>query len=156
MAAGHWKTRTVILGAVLGLTVLGVFLAFGPPELFARSEEPEFCGGACHPMEANYESWFHEGPHRQVKCVDCHLPNTSTPRHLWQKGLDGVHDLWVFSTDQVPDEIELSERGQSVVQENCLICHGAMTTHIDQERTCWDCHRGMSHGFGGSVEAKNL
>jgi cytochrome c nitrite reductase small subunit len=148
------RVRSVVLATVVGLFVLGLFLAVGPPQLFARSEQPEFCGGTCHPMAANYEAWFHGGPHRQVNCVECHLPNTSTAKHLWQKGLDGLHDVMVFSTGRVPEKIELSERGQALVQENCLHCHGGMTDHIDQERRCWECHRSMSHSFGGSVEAK--
>jgi cytochrome c nitrite reductase small subunit len=150
----RFKLRSVALGVLVSLVAVGLFLAVGPPQLFAKSEEPDFCGATCHPMASNYESWFHGGPHRQVKCVECHLPNTSMPRHLWQKGRDGLHDFMVFSTGRVPERIALSDRGATLVQENCLHCHGSMATHIDQERRCWDCHRGMSHSFGGSVDMR--
>ena len=64
----------------------GPFSAFGPPRLFAKSESPEFCG-SCHVMEAQYETWFHAGAHRRIKCVDCHLPNDNIAPSSMAKGL---------------------------------------------------------------------
>ena len=72
------------------LAVLGVFAAFGPPGLYAKSESPEFCG-SCHVLQPEYEAWFHSGAHRRIKCVDCHLPNDNLPNHCG-KTLDGVRD----------------------------------------------------------------
>ena len=73
---GHAGKGGVRLLVVVGLVVVGagLFLALGPPGLLAKSETPDFCA-SCHVMEAQYESWFHHGAHKRIRCVDCHLPN---------------------------------------------------------------------------------
>ena len=144
----------VAVGVATFLIALAVFLALGPPQLFARSESPEFCGETCHPMESNYEAWTHARGHREVECVQCHLPNDGLVGHLWQKGQDGLHDILAFTTGRVPQAIQLSERGAEFVQDNCERCHAGMVDRIDDDRRCWSCHRGLSHGFGGSVEPR--
>ena len=80
----------LIAGAIAA--VLGIFVAFGPPGLYAKSESPEFCG-SCHAVQPEYEAWFHAGAHRRIKCVDCHLPNDNFVQHLTWKTLDGLKDF---------------------------------------------------------------
>jgi len=135
--------------AVLGC-VVGAFLSFGPPGLYAKSETPEFCAG-CHVMESQYENWFHHGAHRRVKCIDCHLPNDHAARHLTRKGMDGMWDAYVFYSGRVPDTITLSQSGAALVQENCLRCHGEMVSRINEDRNCWQCHRRVSHKVSGAM-----
>ena len=45
------KTLIYVLIAAAIAAVLGIFVAFGPPGLYAKSESPEFCG-SCHVLPA--------------------------------------------------------------------------------------------------------
>jgi cytochrome c nitrite reductase small subunit len=139
-----------ILILALAGAVLGIFLAFGPPKLYATSESPEFCA-SCHVMESQYEAWFHAGAHRRIKCVDCHLPNDTIARHLVWKGIDGGRDFVAFHTGRFPDDIRLSSRGAQVVKENCLRCHTETMARVNEDRNCWECHRRLRHRQTGAM-----
>ena len=147
--------RIIIYLAGFGVLagVLGLFMAFGPPKLFAKTSSPEFCG-SCHVMEMEYEAWFHSGAHKRATCVDCHLPNDTLARHLAWKTLDGVHDVIRFNTGQVSDYLRLSDRGAGVVQENCQRCHAETMSRVSEDRQCWSCHRRMSHRLSGSMDTR--
>jgi len=75
-------TFVYLLFLVLAAAALGAFLAFGLPGLYAKSENPEFCG-SCHVLQTEYETSFHYGAHQNIKCIDCHLPNDLLPHHLF-------------------------------------------------------------------------
>ncbi len=144
-----WSLKFAVIAGLFGIA-LGAFLAFGPPKLLAKSETPEFCA-SCHVMEAQYEAWFHEGAHRNVKCVDCHLPNQNMAAHYLWKSIDGMKDVIVFHSGRVPERIKISEHGQSVLQTNCIRCHELTVARIDSRRRCWDCHRRLSHTRSGAI-----
>jgi cytochrome c nitrite reductase small subunit len=141
----------LIAGAIVA--VLGIFVAFGPPGLYARSESPEFCG-SCHAVQPEYEAWFHAGAHRRIKCVDCHLPNGNLVEHLTWKTLDGVKDLMAFHLGRVPEMMRISDHGAKVVLENCRRCHAEIIARIQEDRRCWDCHRRLSHQQTGAIETR--
>src|SRR4030042_2988173 len=90
------------MGAILILVALGGFAAFGPPGLYAKSESPEFCG-SCHVLQPEYEAWFHSGAHRNVKCIDCHLPHDTFVNHLFWKSVDGLKDFTAFHTGRISE-----------------------------------------------------
>ena len=142
----------VLIAAVIA-AVLGIFVAFGPPGLYAKSESPEFCG-SCHAVQPEYEAWFHAGAHRRVKCVDCHLPNDNFVQHLTWKTLDGVKDFMSFHLGRVPDNMQISEHGAKVVLANCQRCHAELISRIHEDRRCWDCHRRLSHKRTGAIETR--
>jgi cytochrome c nitrite reductase small subunit len=142
-----WVWAGVLL-VVLALG--GAFISFGPPGLYAKSGTPEFCA-SCHVMESEYESWFHQGGHRRVKCIECHLPNDSLPRHVVWKGIEGMSDSIVFYSGKVPETITLSEHGAAILQENCHRCHEETVSRINEDRKCWQCHRRLSHRSSGSL-----
>ncbi|MBM4288971.1 MAG: cytochrome c nitrite reductase small subunit [Deltaproteobacteria bacterium] len=155
MALSRLSKMVLYLVGFGGLAaVLGLFLAFGPPQLFAKTSTPEFCG-SCHVLEPQYEAWFHAGAHRRIACVDCHLPNDTFPRHLLWKTVDGVHDVIRFNTGQVSEAIKLSDRGAGVVQENCLRCHATTMFRVNEDRNCWSCHRRLSHRLSGAMETRS-
>ena len=144
------KVKLLLLALMVGVGV-ALFMAFGPPKLLAKSETPEFCAG-CHVMEAEYEAWFHQGAHRRVACVGCHLPNDNLAAHYFWKSIDGMKDVVVFNSGRVPDDIRISEHGRKVVQENCVRCHEPTVEMINQERLCTDCHRRLMHKRSGLIE----
>lgn len=139
----------LLILALVG-TGLGAFLAFGPPQLYATSESPEFCA-SCHVMESQYEAWFHAGAHRRIKCVDCHLPNDTTARHLVWKGIEGGRDFVAFHSGRFADDIRLSSHGAQVVKENCLRCHTETMARVNEDRNCWECHRRLRHKQTGAM-----
>ena len=145
----HGALRLTAILALLAL-VLGVFLAFGPPQLLAKSETPLFCS-SCHVMESEYEAWFHQGAHRRKACVDCHLPNQNLPVHYLWKSIDGMKDVVFFYSGHVPENIRISDHGREAVQANCIRCHETAVERMDTSRTCWDCHRGITHMKTGSI-----
>jgi cytochrome c nitrite reductase small subunit len=143
------KTVLVVLVAAAALAL--AFVMIGPPQVLARSESPDFCGG-CHTMESQYEAWFHAGAHRRKQCVDCHLPNDNVALHYVWKSLDGMKDVAFQLSGAYPDEIRLSGHGTEVVQANCIRCHGTTVQSIDTDRKCWDCHRRLIHKRSGAIE----
>jgi cytochrome c nitrite reductase small subunit len=147
---GHAGSKGARLLVALGLVVVGVglFLALGPPRLLAKSETPDFCA-SCHVMEAQFEAWFHQGAHRRIRCVDCHLPNDNMASHYIWKSIDGMKDVVVFHSGRVPDDIRISAHGSAVVKANCIRCHETTVEMISQDRNCWDCHRRVMHKHTG-------
>jgi cytochrome c nitrite reductase small subunit len=145
------------LWSYLGIVIIigiagGLFASFGPPKLYAKSGTPEFCAG-CHVMEAEYEAWRHQGAHRRIKCIDCHLPNDQFVNHMTWKGLTGMQDVFSFYSGRVPEIIRLSDRGAKIVKANCERCHAETIARVSMEdRNCWACHRRLSHTQSGSIQ----
>ncbi len=138
--------------ALIG-SAMGVLLMLELPGLAAKSEKPGFCA-SCHVMEAEYEAWFHEGAHRGINCVDCHLPRDNVAAHYIWKSLDGLKDTVVFYSGRVPEIIKASQHAQRVLQSNCIRCHETSVEMIDNGRLCWSCHRRLVHLRSGSIAAK--
>jgi cytochrome c nitrite reductase small subunit len=138
---------------VLAGSAVGLFVMLGPPRLLAKSEMPDFCA-SCHVMESEYEAWFHEGAHRRINCVDCHLPHENLAVHYVWKSIDGLKDMLVFYSGRVPDSIKASDHAQKVLQSNCLRCHETSVELIDNERQCWSCHRRLVHLGSGAIQTR--
>ncbi|MBI5552099.1 MAG: cytochrome c nitrite reductase small subunit [Desulfobacterales bacterium] len=144
------KNRWKFLVATAALAVLlAFFLAFGPPKLMARTESPLFCA-SCHIMKTRYETWFSMGTHRSVRCVDCHLPHRNLPLYYMWKSIDGMKDVIIFYSGDIPEYIEVSNRGRNFLQSNCIRCHSERVEMIDKTRDCWDCHRFVQHQLAGT------
>jgi nitrate/TMAO reductase-like tetraheme cytochrome c subunit len=60
------KTLILAAGLAAGLALVAMGTAM------EVSSQPKFCG-SCHIMEPYYESWT-ESSHRNIACVDCHIP----------------------------------------------------------------------------------
>jgi cytochrome c nitrite reductase small subunit len=149
MSTSRRRSVRILLVVLLAGAAVGVFLALGPPQLLAKSETPEFCA-SCHVMEPQYEAWLHEGAHRRIKCVDCHLPHDNVVTYYTWKGIDGMRDVIEFNTGMVPETIRISNHGKHVLQGNCLRCHAEAVAMINQERQCWSCHRRLMHMLSGT------
>lgn len=148
----HFLIVTTVL--FLAGTTLAAFLLLGPPQLLARSESPDFCA-SCHVMEEQHTAWRHAGAHRNIRCVDCHLPNDNPARHYLWKTIDGMKDVIVFHSGRVPETINLSQHGQRVVQENCGACHRETVSVMDASRSCWQCHQQTRHKLTGIIADRN-
>ncbi len=108
----------------------------------------------CHVMDSQYENWYH-GAHRGVtECVDCHLPHDNLIDYYITKGRTGIHDVYAFTTGQIPTLIRAKADTQQIIQENCIRCHREKVENIISgsqpfDRRCWDCHRSVAHGDRG-------
>jgi len=132
---------------------LALFVLLGPPQLLVRSESPHFCA-SCHVMEEQHAAWRLAAVHRGIRCVDCHLPNDNPARYYLWKSIDGLKDVIVFHSGNVPEAITLSSHGNSVLQANCIACHEETVSMMDKTRRCWECHRQMSHRLSGSIAGR--
>jgi len=118
---------------------------FAGPVLLEMTSKPEYCN-TCHVMEEEFESWFLTGKHRNIKCIDCHLPNSDPLNHIVWKGIDGLKDLLYFHLNIYDLPIIISTHGKTTVQKNCVRCHNSMVSVINTDiRNCWDCHRRTNH-----------
>lgn len=135
------------LFAAGGAALILLFVLWGPPDMFNKTSTPDYCN-TCHVMNGQFESWFMTGLHRNVKCVDCHLPNTSGIRYFVWKGIDGMKDLAMFHSGVYSERIGISSHGKKIVKENCLRCHEGMVSVMNtDDRDCWSCHRRVNHTF---------
>lgn len=146
----------LILATAVFVIAMGVFVISTDAVAHAGSDSST-CAN-CHVMDAAYESWFH-APHQRVTvCADCHLPHDNPISYWVEKGRTGAHDVYVFSTGQTPDMIRAKPGSKTIIQNNCIRCHQAaaetmLTGSMALDRTCWDCHRSVSHGERGIITA---
>lgn len=146
MMNGH-RGKTEFFRFSILLIAFAIFiplLSFGSSKSAEGTDKSEYCIG-CHVMEAEYEAWMHSGAHRRKDCVDCHLPNENKFVHYLWKSIDGLKDLIVFHSGQVPERITISSHGREVLQNNCIRCHEITVMIIDTDRQCWNCHKRISH-----------
>lgn len=137
------------LGALAGAFL--VFLTVSDFPIYL-SDSPEMCA-SCHVMQPEYESWEH-GAHRDLKCVECHLPHDNPVRYWAFKARDGAWDAYVYYTGKEPPVIQLKERSKKGVEANCEHCHENAVGYLEAmgtDRWCGDCHREAIHpGPGGT------
>ena len=121
------------------------------------SDAPAYAGTAsatcanCHVMDSMYENYYHAAHRAWAVCADCHLPHQNEVTYYYEKGRQGMHDVYVFSTGQTPQVINISAHSKAIVQQNCIRCHQAMVETIMAgaqpfTRDCWECHRNVAHG----------
>ncbi|MFO7584997.1 MAG: cytochrome c nitrite reductase small subunit [Anaerolineales bacterium] len=142
----------LVIAAVAAVMSLGTFTYIsGAVPMMGSS--PETCA-TCHVMDAVYENWFHARHGNVAKCVDCHLPHDNIVNYWVVKGQTGMHDVYMFSTGQIPDAIRAKHESKEVVQGNCVRCHeksvdAVVMGPMDNDRFCWECHRNVAHGPRG-------
>jgi len=126
------------------------------------TDAPSYVGKAsatcanCHVMDSMYENYYHAPHQAWVVCADCHLPHTDFVAYYFEKGRQGMHDVYVFGTGQTPPVIHISEHSRGIVQQNCVRCHRSAVEAImvgtqPFERDCWQCHRNVAHGPRGAA-----
>lgn len=107
---------------------------------------PEFCV-SCHMMKAEYSNWSHSAHRNWAGCGDCHLPQQSVVTKFTGKTRDGLYHgyAYVFKKDSL---IRISKHGNETVMDNCIRCHEQLIANIQKSgRKCWECHRGLPHGY---------
>lgn len=138
-----------ILAAVLAFGVF-VYVTDAPSYL---GTDPSTCNN-CHVMDSQYENWYHSAHARFAVCVECHLPHDNVVHYYLVKAQTGMHDVYAFSTGQIPVMIRAKPETVQIIQANCIRCHTTTVSDIVAgpqpfDRHCWDCHRTVAHGERG-------
>ena len=103
-------------------------------------------------MNDKYDSWTKASHHAAARCVDCHLPHSLVPK-LIAKADNGWHHSKGFTLEDFHEPIMIKEHNAKILQENCLVCHGALvhsivagSTTAEDAVNCIHCHRHVGHG----------
>lgn len=130
------------------------------------SSDPKACIN-CHVMNSQYATWQHSAHREKATCIECHLPTDSFVNKWVAKAKDGFNHAYAMTFNTYKHNIEISEDGANRVQANCISCHKELTSQmaqnatnyhngenaLQQERKCWDCHKGVPHGTTRSLTA---
>lgn len=134
---------------IIGFTaVLSIPLVpFTVKGLLLFTDRSEFCI-SCHMMTPEYKNWSHSSHRAGAGCSDCHVSHRGIVPKLAGKLRDGLNHGYAYAFNQVPDPIRIKKLGSDTVMENCVRCHGELIAGLKKDkRQCWDCHRGIPHGY---------
>jgi cytochrome c nitrite reductase small subunit len=142
----------LILAITAAILALVTFVVVTDATAYAGTAS-ETCNN-CHVMNPMYENYYHAAHQSAAECADCHLPHENLIAYYLEKGRQGAHDVYVFSTGTTPAVIRANENSQAIVQSNCIRCHSQAVEDIVMgaqpfDRKCWDCHRAVAHGPRG-------
>lgn len=137
------------LKCLAGGFVAGVLVMSAASFITEASGSPAFCG-TCHAMK-EAQATFAVSPHRNLECVDCHLPHDNAAIYWAEKGRTGLVDTYHETLRDYPANILLSSSGKETVNANCLRCHEATMSRVhdspmDANTNCLKCHQGVAHG----------
>ena len=127
-------------GFVIGLGFVGVASA-----MLHATGTPTFCG-QCHSMK-HEAATFAVSSHRNLDCVECHLPHDNSAHYLIEKGRTGMVDMYHEVMRDYPERVELSVDSRKMVNQNCLRCHEKTMSYVDDRNdNCLKCHSRIAHG----------
>jgi cytochrome c nitrite reductase small subunit len=141
------------LAVAAAVAALAVFVIVTDAPAYAGTAS-ETCAN-CHVMDSMYENYYHAAHRPWAECANCHLPHDNLVDYYLEKGRQGMHDVYVFSTDQTPEVIHLSAHSKAIIQQNCIHCHQSTVETVmigvqPFDRQCWECHRDTAHGQRGA------
>jgi len=158
----YWRIPVILISAILiGLSLYIFYVSRAPSYL---SDKPKTCMN-CHIMAPQYATWSHSSHREVATCNDCHVPHNNIFNKFYFKAKDGIRHATIFTKRAEPQVIFIHEKGQNVVQQNCVRCHKklisddklmnitAIYNHYRQERKCWECHREVPHGRVNSLSS---
>ena len=131
-------------GFIVGVLAVGVGMGF-----LHASGTKTFCG-QCHSMK-HEAATFAVSSHRELDCVECHLPHDNTAHYLFEKGRTGMVDMYHEIMRDYPERIKLDASARKMVSENCLRCHESTMSYVDSspgdaQGDCLKCHSRIAHG----------
>jgi cytochrome c nitrite reductase small subunit len=112
-------------------------------------DDPQTCAN-CHVMRDQYDSWSHSSHSAWATCNDCHMP-AGPIDGLYTKAINGWNHAVKFTTGNYPEPIVITPRNRRLALENCIRCHGSMTSEMRIEHAdvgtyrCIECHGNVGH-----------
>ncbi len=142
------KLLSALLGMLLGVGGYTFYYARGASYM---SNDPSACVN-CHIMRDQFDGW-QKSSHRAVAgCNDCHVPHDFVGKWL-TKASNGYHHSEAFTLQNFYEPIRIRPVNSSVLNSNCIYCHGDYVREItahrvteDEELYCPRCHASVGHG----------
>lgn len=137
------------LKLLAGGFIVGVgFFVF--TNLFLHVSGTKFFCGQCHSMKHEAET-FAVSSHRELDCVECHLPHDNDAHYFFEKGRTGMIDMYHEIMRDYPNRIKLDADARKMVAENCLRCHESTMSYVStapggSQDDCLKCHSRIAHG----------
>ncbi|GAB6094883.1 NapC/NirT family cytochrome c [Desulfatiferula olefinivorans] len=134
---GRWTFVLIPFAAGIAVTLAASFAMH-------TTDSAAFCG-SCHSM-AEAALTHSTSVHAQFACNECHAPHNLIPKIPF-KTKEGARDVYKTVTYNVPDLIHPNETTLTVIQNNCLRCHGSVIKEVNMlsKDRCTDCHRHVPH-----------
>ncbi len=132
-----------------GFVIGAVFVCFANLMLHATGTKT-FCG-QCHSMQ-HEAATFAVSSHRELDCIECHLPHDNFPHYLIEKGRTGMVDMYHEVIRDYPERIKLDGDARKMVNQNCLRCHESTMSYVylnnqpSGNSDCMKCHSRIAHG----------
>ncbi len=145
------RRTTLVVALLAGLAGMAAYAFHYAEGSSYLSTDPRACTN-CHIMQSQFDSWQKASHHTAATCVDCHLP-AEFPEKYFAKAKNGWNHSKAFTLQNFHEPIRITEPNAEILQDNCLRCHGGITsdmvagatTHADAVR-CVHCHRTVGHG----------
>lgn len=156
------ENRFLVIGSITVFVIaIGffIYLVNASKALSYLSSDPKACIN-CHVMNTQYATWQHSS-HKDISCVQCHLPTDSMVNKYISKARDGWNHSVAFTLNTYSNAIKISDDGARRVQENCISCHSNLVStlmsnadknhnfkegEVRSGRKCWECHKSVPHG----------
>jgi cytochrome c nitrite reductase small subunit len=141
-----WLALFLVIGGLVGLGGYTFLYAKGTSYF---SDDASACAN-CHIMRDVYDGW-NRGSHKAVAaCNDCHTPHTSIVAKYAVKAINGWNHSVAFTTGKFHEPLQISAMNLDVAKQNCLHCHGTMTSLINhagnrEPTDCLKCHANVGH-----------
>jgi hypothetical protein len=123
------RTRAILVFALTMANIVVVSLAAYRGVEYMDS--PQFCGQTCHVMKPEFVA-YHDAPHSQVRCVECHVGSGATS--FVQSKLSGVRRVVALARGTYARPI-LPPQNLRPARETCAECHWPEKFHGDVVRT---------------------
>ena len=132
--------------AVTIVILLAVFLAAIFVGTALATDRPQFCP-SCHEMQPYFDAWAN-GPHKDVWCIDCHVPEGMPARFAHKFVALGEVYSHVREDILFPKSVP-----PEVPDARCLNCHSDVPAKIDgfphaahaKKGACAQCHYDTGH-----------
>ena len=129
-------------GFVLGVAFVGF------TNLMLHISGTKFFCSQCHSMK-HEAATFEVSSHRELDCVECHLPHDNFPHYMIEKGRTGMVDMYHEMLRDYPERIKLDKDSRKMVSENCMRCHESTMSYVsvsESNEDCLKCHSRIAHG----------
>jgi cytochrome c nitrite reductase small subunit len=152
------KLRRVLIvgGCAVGVLFgMGAFTFHTAKGTSYMSNDPNACIN-CHVMREQHDSWQKSSHHAVATCNDCHVPHNFVAKWM-AKAEHGWNHSYAFTTQKFHDPIEVKPKSFKDLQQNCIRCHGEITSEIADHKNltdkdpinCIRCHSNVGHSARG-------
>jgi len=150
--ARTWMSANKALASLLAIVAVAIVLA-STLAVASATDEPAFCGSACHEMRPYHAAW-QQGAHASVACVECHVDPGPVARVSHKA--EAMKELWAHLTGEPRFPLATVA---AIPNERCVRCHDEIGTGADgfdhaqhaSRATCVSCHAKAGHAVSDAA-----